>query len=400
MDIVLSPDQKTCLDAMLTWWDDGYSSLLTLGGYAGTGKTTLISVLRDRLPNVRIAFCAYTGKAASVLSTKLKSSRIMRADDYCGTVHALIYVPVLDKEKKIIGWEIKKDYTPPYDLIILDEASMINEELFYDLEGFGIPILAVGDHGQLPPIGGNLNLMKKPDLTLDKIHRQAENDPIIKLSLLARMEGYIPYGVYGKSVVKVRAKDKLISQFINHSGDFSETAILCGFNKTRVKVNQRIRSHLNRIDGFPVKDERVLCLRNNKQAQDCPIFNGAQGTVEAVTDVGSHLEMSINIDGERNKYYGPVAYTAFDQASPELDHKRIKRTKVVRRGSEETFEIVHEVPDFFDFGYCLSVHKSQGSEWRRVMLIEQPCRYWAGEDWNRWLYTGVTRAIEQLLVVR
>jgi len=399
MNFDLSPDQQNCVDAIVSWWKDGVEQLITMGGFAGTGKTTVIATLRNLFPNTRIAFCAYTGKAASVLKNKLNACGVLRDGNFCGTIHSMIYNPILDKDKKVIGWELKSS-PPPYDLIVIDEASMISEQVFFDLESFKIPILATGDHGQLPPIGGDLNLMENPVLKLEKLHRQAEDNPIVKLSFLARTDGYIPYGVYGKTVVKAHAKDRLITEFINNSNHFQNTVILCGFNKTRVDINKRIRKHFGHVNDYPECGERVLCLKNNRAAKDCPIYNGVQGIAEYCKDMASYLDMIIKIDGECESYCGPVSKEAFNNDSPELTHKFVKRQVLVKERGDEYFKFMNQPIDYFDYGYCLSVHKSQGSEWKRVMVIEQPCKHWAGSDWNRWLYTAVTRASEQLLIVR
>ena len=190
--IELSSDQQFCFDAIMSWYSNP-SALLSMGGYAGCGKTTLIGKMRNTLPrSTRVAFCCFTGKASSVLRSKLQLFEIQRfPDDYCGTIHSLIYEPILDDvTNEIIGWVLRVKI--PYDLIVIDEASMVNEELFKDLCSYNIPILAVGDHGQLPPIDGNLNLMKSPMLKLEKVHRFAESNPITKVSILAREQGFIP----------------------------------------------------------------------------------------------------------------------------------------------------------------------------------------------------------------
>jgi exodeoxyribonuclease-5 len=243
-DITLSPDQYTCYCSILDWINSSkskvvtkFQNILTVGGYAGTGKTTLIGkVRRDLGKTYRIAFCAYTGKAASVLNKKLIDQNAVFEGDYCGTIHRLIYIPVVDKDtNEIIKWEKKSILD--YDLIICDEASMVGETIFLDLTSFKIPILAVGDHGQLPPIESSINLMQAPDIRLEKIHRTAENSPIIKLSLMARNDGYIPFEKFSDTVLKVRPKDPAITKFIVDSGDFNSSALLCGFNKTRIQLN-------------------------------------------------------------------------------------------------------------------------------------------------------------------
>lgn len=395
----LSSDQSTCLNAIMEWYKHTTDQLLTMGGYAGTGKTTLVSVFRSKLSErTRIAFAAYTGKAASVLRAKLiKANCLMVDSDYCGTIHSLIYKPVIDPETgEIIDWELQPGLD--YDLIVIDESSMVSKNILDDLASYGIPILAIGDHGQLPPIEGSFNLMENPILRLEKIHRQSENNPIIKLSILAREEGFIPYQIYADGIAKVDRKHKIISQFVSSSGDFMDTAILCGFNHTRVKINNQVRSFFKYSGPYPQEKERVICLRNNKEAKDCPVYNGIQGTVVSCDVKTDHLKMEIKLDGEPLTYKGYVTKLAFGEKKPDLGRKPL----IIKKKNKETgrTERKEVYPDVFDFGYALTVHKSQGSEWKRVMVIEEPCPYWDGNNWNRWLYTAVTRASEQLVIVR
>ncbi|MDV7400396.1 hypothetical protein RZS08_53770, partial [Arthrospira platensis SPKY1] len=115
----------------------------------------------------------------------------------------------------------------------------VDKDIWEDLLSYKIPILAVGDHGQLPPIRGDFNLMAKPDVVLEKIHRQAENNPIIQLSIMARTEGIIPVGSYSDKVRKFAKKDEetpsIIDELFEMNGD--DSLILCGFNYTRSKIN-------------------------------------------------------------------------------------------------------------------------------------------------------------------
>ena len=105
--------------------------------------------------------------------------------------------------------------------------------MFEDLKSFGVPILAVGDHGQLPPVRGTFNLMEKPDIRLTKIHRQAENDPIVRLSILAREEGQIPFGQHGDACLKTGDES-----IVNNISDPKEWCMITGTNRKRVERNR------------------------------------------------------------------------------------------------------------------------------------------------------------------
>jgi len=209
--LTLSEDKKLVLKQILHWFEfkTDQQQYLTIGGYAGTGKTTLIAVLRRLLykksPKLKVAFAAFTGKATQVLQNYLTEFDLLYQQDSISTIHSLIYSVVKNEQQQIVAWR-KKDRLQT-DLIIVDEASMIDQEIWQDLLSYQIPIIAVGDHGQLPPIHGYFNLMKEPLLRLETIHRQELNNPIIEVSILARTKGYIPVAKYGKKVRKLQKSD-------------------------------------------------------------------------------------------------------------------------------------------------------------------------------------------------
>ncbi|HBA59911.1 MAG TPA: ATP-binding protein, partial [Elusimicrobia bacterium] len=172
----LSGDQQKALEQLLSWYGSPErSAFITLGGYAGTGKTTLIAIFKNELARLdkstRIAFCSYTGKAAQNLKNKLKEAGALNVKDSVSTIHGLIYNPREGAGGVIAGWDRKEELER--SLIIVDEASMVDGLIWNDLLSYNIPIIAVGDHGQLPPIAGSFNLMEKPQLLLTQIHRQA-----------------------------------------------------------------------------------------------------------------------------------------------------------------------------------------------------------------------------------
>lgn len=169
--IKLTKEQQNAHDSIIDWFKSDMSPYISVGGLAGTGKTTLIGFITKTLQNedlVRtIAYVAYTGKASTVLKSKIKDRGW---NDYVGTIHSLIYIPIKDKDTGEIKYWGKRDEIDA-DLIVLDEASMVDKDIWKDLLSYDIPILVVGDHGQLPPIGeNNFSLMKNPDIKLETIH--------------------------------------------------------------------------------------------------------------------------------------------------------------------------------------------------------------------------------------
>lgn len=380
--IELSPEQKVVHDAIMAFVEEKKMQL-RVGGYAGTGKTTLVAqlvkTLREKNAKIVIAFCCFTGKAAYVLRTKLEAADVLQGE-YVGTIHGLMYEPIFE-DQIITGWRRRDSLAA--DLIIVDEASMVGPTIWTDLQSYKIPILAVGDHGQLPPIGDALSLMQNPDHALMKIHRQAEGNPIIALSVRAREEGHIPVGDYpGADGGLVRKIVMSVAKASESIKEVKDVLFLCGYNRTRANVNFIIRKRLGFTTWNPAKGERVICLKNNRKAQ---IFNGMGGVLK-------RLELADKL---------------FFRAMIEMDDGSHYVGKIIRKqfGAQATLKELEgldpmDLKDLFDFGYCLTVHKAQGSEADNVVLFEERFPQMTDDDWRRWLYTGVTRARKQLLIIQ
>ena len=394
-----SKEQNEAIGLITEWYNYNEEKPFILGGYAGTGKTTLVSTIQRIFPRmVKIAYISYTGKASHVLRVKLKSTNSLRPVDYCGTIHSLIYKPKVEESSgNIISWDLKTKDEVEYDLLVVDEASMIGSDIYKDLKSYEIPILAVGDCFQLPPIEGTLNLMENPDFMLREIHRQSEGNPIIKLSMDIRSNGVIPPGMYGEKVAKVvGSKNKAVNNFLRNTNNFDTTLLLCGFNATRVKMNNYIRENLlKRTTSDPQKGDRVVCLKNNHFAMDTVIYNGSCGRIRYISDHGCYYEIEVVIDETPEVYHGPIDKTCFGNSSPEMNPTKVNRAVI----SASSLNVYAAKLDYFDYGYCLSVHKAQGSQANRVMVLEERSSYWDDEYWARWLYTAITRAQNQLLIV-
>lgn len=385
--IELSSDQKKALGDILEWYKRDRASMqyVTLGGYAGTGKTTLIAVLRKALQGLekelKVGFASYTGKAARVLKNKLQEQDTITKNDTVGTIHSLIYSPVVNEKGVITGWKTKEKIEP--DLIIIDEASMVDGQIWSHLTSYQIPIIVVGDHGQLPPIRGSFNLMQKPLLKLEEIHRQAKKNPIIGLSIQARETGTVAPGKYSSTVKKFSSNDldgkeqadELLASYN------SDTLVLCGYNITRKKLNSFIRNSKGFESESPEGGDRVICLRNNHKQG---IYNGMLGTIISIDKEDKDwYSAEIAMDGEVENYKGLISVEQFG-ADSALNFT--ERRKFTVKG------------DLFDFGYALTVHKAQGSQAKRVILFEERFKKMTDDDWRRWLYTAVTRAEEELYI--
>lgn len=375
----LSTDQAAAHDAVLAWFKAKPKQILTLGGYAGSGKTTLMgavaNTLRKERPGLSIGFICFTGKASTVLKAKLTRAGALRGD-YCGTIHGLIYEPKKDLLGRVVGWTRKGHLNE--QLLILDEASMVDEQTLKDLSAFGKPILAVGDHGQLPPVTGTLNLMAAPELRLEKIHRQAADNPIVRASMLVRETGRLPAchweGPSG-SVVKANDPD-LLARVPN--AELCEAMVICGTNRKRAELNAQIRARLGYAGPEPRVGEKLICLRNNRKLG---LFNGLTGTLQEIKPGGpDHYQTTVLMDG------APAPTRVL------MNRRQFGAAATLQYGEAHA-------GDLFDFGYAITCHKSQGSEAEKVVVFED-CAWLATEDLRRrWKYTAYTRAAKHLLVV-
>lgn len=405
----LSKDQKAVYEEILAWAKARRKGEhLSLGGLAGTGKSTLVSVLVNELKDWVVATCAYTGKAAYVLNQKLRAAGCSprrsitdpsdpgaRVDPgiVSSTIHSLIYIPETDKKTgKVLGWKRKPDL--PADLIIVDEASMIGTEMWNDLRSYGVPILAVGDHGQLPPVGSAMmNLMENPMLRLEKIHRQAEDNPIIRLAHHVRSGGRVSDfdAEDDPRIVTVPGINPVIEEFTNSL----DNAILCGYNRTRVMYNGVVRRHRGLEGPYPDPGDVVICLKNVR-----PIFNGMRGIVHEVDyanrdDPFCRFPMAVNFPFDGIRVRGKAQSAQFNMEKPIAEFREVTVLPGLHGVVVRTWE---DVGLLYDYGYAMTVHKAQGSQFGKVALAMEPIGR-SAEDQIRWSYTGITRASEQLYLL-
>ncbi len=360
-----SSEQSGALDKVRAWLRAGEPQVFRLFGYAGVGKTTLARHIAEGAPG-EAAFAAFTGKAALVLRSKGCAG--------ASTIHALIY-------RASEGLEGAPTFTLNHDgpaskvgLIVIDECSMVDADLGRDLLSFGKPILVLGDPAQLPPVkGGGFFTEARPDVMLTQIHRQAQDNPIIRLAQIVREGGELDYGVYGETRV-IRREDVEAPMVLE-----SDQALV-GLNKTRRLYNQRIRTLRGLLEPLPVAGDKLVCLRNDRAKG---LINGGLWRVEALGGVRKDfVRMSVRSEDEPSRGLAKVNVLKafFEGNEADLPYP-------VRRESDE-----------FDYGYALTVHKAQGSQWGSVILFDESRAF--REHRARWLYTGVTRAARRLIVVR
>ncbi|MDQ2079882.1 AAA family ATPase [Xanthobacteraceae bacterium Astr-EGSB] len=370
---IFTPHQEQALSAVADWLDakpgEGATpQVFRLFGYAGTGKTTLARHIADGVDG-EVKFAAFTGKAALVMRSKGCTA--------ASTIHSLIYRThdTGDEQPSFELWD--EAPAAKAELIVIDECSMVDAELGRDLLSFGVPLLVLGDPAQLPPIAGaGFFTEHEPDAMLTEVHRQAAGDPIVHLSMLARDGRRIEPGIYGETQV-VRRGDLDPARVLNAD------QVLVGRNATRRAYNMRLRERRGFEDPLPLAGDKLVCLRNNRKKG---LFNGGLWSVKerGVGRSRALVTMRLMPDEDFGLRAGkPVKVSV--------------RTECFSGGIEAFDWQQRKKYDEFDYGYVLTVHKAQGSQWDDVVLFDESFAFPDGRE--RWLYTGITRAAKRLTIV-
>ena len=363
---VFTPHKDAALTAAANWLKGarGRASIFRLFGYAGTGKTTLVKHIAKGVDG-KVLFAAFTGKAACVMRSKGCHS--------ASTIHSLIY-RARESGEETPSFELWNDApASKAKLIIIDECSMVDAELARDLMSFGVPLLVLGDPAQLPPIsGGGYFTDAEPDAMLTEVHRQAQDDPIVRLSMEIRAGNPLTQGQYGET--QVVRRDALDPKRV-----LDADQVLVGRNVTRRAYNARLRERRGFTDALPMAGDKLVCLRNNRRKG---LFNGGLWMVkERPKPRRQIIRMHLKPDEDLGERVIKVSVRpeCFTGAIEEFDWPQRKAY------------------DEFDFGYVLTVHKAQGSQWDDVVLFDESGAFPDNRD--RWLYTGVTRAAKRLTIV-
>ena len=354
----------------------------TIVGYAGTGKTTLVKFIVEelKLKDFDVVYIAYTGKAALVLRNKGCSNAM--------TAHRLLY----NSEELPDGSFVhtpKRKLDKDYALVVCDEASMLPQEMIDLLLSHNVHVLFLGDSAQLPPIEGKQTILDKPNVFLTEITRQALDNPIIKLSMDIRDGKPLEYG--GDKQCRVIPNNKVTDALL-----LGADQIIVGKNITRHKINTYMRKIIwgDKYSNDPLNGDKCICLKNNWNkigSNEDPLINGQIGKLQ-------------NINILELQPYGKVIIADFvsDDGGVYkdlmIDYRLMVEGKpTINKDNWQKFVGVPKLLEFA-FAYAITCHKSQGSEFNRVILFEE----WLGdyEQHVKWLYTGCTRSAKQLVIVK
>ncbi len=413
-----SANQDEALKAVAKWLNDPDQQVFRLFGYAGTGKTTLARHFAEGVEGT-VLFAAFTGKAAHVLRqkgcvgattihsliyhTKDKGRAILKEleAELATCLHELRTVQYVNETEEVrtdcinnnravlelrrkIQAEREALAEPSYTLntdsdvkqaklVIIDECSMVDDRMGPDLLSFDTKVLVLGDPAQLPPVygAGFFTENCKPDIMLTDIHRQAADNPIIAMATQVRLEQALRVGDYGESCVIEQCH-------VNAAMAKGADQILVGKNKSRHMYNNRLRQLLGITEALPVVTDRLVCLRNN---HDKGLLNGAIWHVDDVGETGEDLVYMTITPEDGGPPLGVDAHTHYFLGAED----RLGWWE--KKNAEE-----------FDYGYALTVHKAQGSQFDNVLLFDES--YCFRKDRWKWLYTGITRAAERVTIVR
>lgn len=401
----LSPQQLAAFDAVRAWLaleaEERGSDVFRLFGYAGTGKTTIAKDLAAECGG-QVAFATFTGKAASVLRDKGCYT--------AQTIHSLIYIPKikgaqhLEKLRQEITAETDPDklrelrqqadaerenlkrpsFTLNLDsalrdaaLLVLDEVSMVGTSIAQDLLSFGVPILALGDPAQLPPVrDGGYFTEATPDVMLTEVHRQAQDSPVLRLATMIRQGEEVSYGEYGTSRV-VRKGVLSVQELAAHD------QVICGRNATRHAVNARIRKEVKGFEShLPQAGDRLVCRRNDR---DTGLLNGTQWDVSGSEIISDDL-ISLSISDSSAPLEARYPFEV-------IAHRHHFEDRAKDLAPWEAKDAQH-----FEYGYVVTAHTAQGSGWPSVAVIDEGDCF--KQDARRWRYTACTRASERVTIIR
>lgn len=365
-----------------------------IAGYAGTGKSTLVKFIVEALqvePS-RVCYATFTGKAAEVLRKKGNKNAC--------TLHRLLYehIPL-----PAGGFYRKPKDMIPYDIVVIDEISMVPKSLVDVLFRHKCYIICLGDPFQLPPIDKDEDnhLLDKPHIFLDQIMRQAEDSEIIRLSMDIRE--YKPINLMDGANVKVMNKADLSTGMLTWADQ-----VLVATNAERVRLNTEMRKLYGK-GPLPEEGDKVICLRNywdDFSVTGDPLVNGTIGYLSDPVENQVYIPYFVRSSVD---HFDTIS-TAFKTSEDIYYDLNLDKNMIINgekccdwRLSYQLGKLKNKIGDIvpkeFAYGYAITVHKAQGSEWDKVLVLEERFPF-DKEEHARWLYTAVTRASDKLVLLR
>ncbi len=386
----LTESQIKAMSDCVNWYEGWINhkhqnQVFTIAGFAGTGKTEVVRHM-ERYLGIEdgVKYLTYTGKASLVLHGRGCNA---------STIHNFIYVfkdcyqqinPDTGKREKVIVFDDKDVLPANTKIIVVDEVSMVSERILNDILKFGYPVIGIGDPCQLNPVKEEAhNLLSRPNVFLKEIHRQASDNPIIRLSMQVRSGDTSFKSKYGDPVkiMTVREKD------LKDDWLLRADQVICGRRVTANKINMKVRSLLGFNHEYPEEGDRVICSKNNWNlyCEGVPLVNGMHGYIDVIRNI-DYKSMIVDMDFLPDHSTEGETYTNLTTDLHDFLYMSDRKT-------------MDSGPDifWFEYGHAITCHKSQGSEFGKVILFDES-KYFKKEKIN-WLYTGITRAVDKLIIV-
>ena len=367
-----------------------------IAGYAGTGKSTLVRYIIDALDieEDRVCHCAFTGKAAEVLKKK--------GNKNVATLHRLLYEHI---PRPAGGFFRKPKPFIDYDVIVVDEVSMAPKSLMELLFKHQVYVICLGDPFQLPPIDKDEDnhLLDDPHIFLDEIMRQEEDSEIIQLTMKIRNQESIDY--FNGNEVKIIPYSDLNTGVLQW-GD----QILTATNAKRQAINNQMRALQGRT-GEPVDGDKIICLRNywdDLSFNGDALINGTIGILQ--NSFQTWREIPRFVQSDIRKFDVLVGDLVVPETNDVYQMTEMDRQMIITGEKCCDWRLSYKlgklrpkygeiVPKEFTYAYAITTHKSQGSEWPKVVVLEEKFPFDKIEH-ARWLYTACTRSSEKLVLVR
>ena len=369
---------------------------VVIGGYAGTGKSTLVKFIIEALdvkPS-KVAYATFTGKAAEVLRKKGNANAM--------TLHRLLY----DSIPKPGGGFIRKPKLQlDYNIIVVDEVSMVPKSMIDMLLHHRVYVIFLGDPFQLPQIDKNEThtLLNNPHIFLDQVMRQAAESEIIQLTMKIRNGEQINF-MNGKEVI-VAPRASLVTGHLTWADQ-----IICATNASRISLNNQMREILG-YSGLPQDGEKMICLHNYwedfSEDGSSSLVNGMTGIIKNPFESFRMAPMYVKMKNHKMDIIQGdfISDDGKTFNSVEMDKDMIT-TGEFSLDWRETYalgklknKIGDIIPREFTFGYAITCWKAQGSEYDKVLAIEEGFPYNKLEH-QKFLYTACTRASQKLVLIK